>query len=82
MRIFKNLIITVSFFVLGVANAFCQPGPPGGGGGPGGGNPPCWPPSVCDPEIPINGELWLLLIAGLSLGYYFFMKEKALATKA
>ena len=72
MKTFRNLIITLFFIALSATDTFCQPGPPGGGG-PGG--PPCWPPSTCDPEIPINGELWILLIAALTLSYYFLKKR-------
>ena len=71
MKIIKNLVISISFFIIGVTAAFCQPGPPGGGGGPG--DPPCWPPSTC--ETPINNELTFLMIAGLGLGLYFVKKR-------
>jgi hypothetical protein len=70
MKIIKHLIITISFFLLEITIAFCQPGPPGGGGP---GDPPCWPPSTC--ETPINNELIFLLVAGLGLGIYFVKKR-------
>ena len=48
-----------------------QAGPPGGGGAP------CWPPSPTCPEpVPINSELWILLAAGITLGFYFMKKNK------
>ena len=61
------------FLILGIiGESLAQPGPPGGG--PGG--PPCWPPSTCDPAIPLNNELILLLTAGIGLGLYMLVKSK------
>lgn len=42
------------------------------GGGPcDGNNPPAW----CNTNIPINNEIWTLVIAGLLLGIYIIKKE-------
>ena len=70
MKSLKYFIFTLLFILLNTVDIFCQPGPPGGTGM---GGPPCWPPSTC--ETPINNELIFLLIAGLSLSFYFFKKK-------
>jgi hypothetical protein len=48
--------------------------------GPSGGDPPCWPASDCDPNIPINNGLFLLLIVGFVLALYFIKKGTSVAT--
>lgn len=46
---------------------------------------PCWCAnnpghSQCGPAVPINNELWVLLAAGLILGYYYFRKNTTIST--
>ena len=54
------LIILGVIITLGLTNSVLaqgDPPPP----------PPCWPPESC---IPINGGIWMLLLAGLIFGGY------------
>ena len=71
----KAHLYLILIVVLGFSNTIkAQPGPPGGGG-----NPPCWPPSpTCPPDepIPLNNELVILLLGGLTYGGYFIVKNK------
>lgn len=63
-RFFANFLflfcVVIALLILGGMShqAFSQVGP-GGGGNPCPGGPPC------DPEVPIAGIEWLLLIGGL-----------------
>jgi len=74
----KKLIKPLILFLIVIGAIFfnellAQPGPPSGGG-----DPPCWPPSTC--ERPINGELIVLLIAGLAFGAYYIKNKRVLVT--
>ena len=40
-----------------------------------GGNPPPPPPTTPPPELPLDGAIWLLLIAGVIYGIYFSIKR-------
>ncbi len=71
MKTIANIFFTLTTILLVVSDVCAQPGPPGGGMG----GPPCWPPSSCDPAIPLNNGLIFLLIAGLALTYFFFKKR-------
>jgi hypothetical protein len=73
----KTIAKTILFIFITIGmfkNILAQAGPPGGGTG----DPPCWPPSSCDPAIPINNGLFLLLIVGFILAFYFIKKNKAI----
>ena len=68
---------------------FSQPGQgggnPGQGGGPGGGNgnDPCLgpnPPPSCN-QVPIDDDIWILIIGGSLVGGYFVLRAKKLATE-
>ncbi|MDB4534086.1 hypothetical protein N9242_04370 [Vicingaceae bacterium] len=78
----KILNTFLLFLFLSISQAIAQVNPPGGC--PGGccpvGSPPGFCPAGCPdcPGVPLNGELTLLLIAGLSLVFYYFLKEKQL----
>lgn len=86
MNIKKILFfLTVSFFSVGslIAQGPGGPGGPGGppglpgeGGGGGDGNGDGF--SVDDNLAPIDGQIWLGLVAGLAIGGYFFMKKRAI----
>tara|TARA_B100000809_G_scaffold230223_1_gene244370 strand:- start:2230 stop:2502 length:273 start_codon:yes stop_codon:yes gene_type:complete len=59
-----------------------QINPPNGCTFPGGCCPDGLPPSFCPGcppcvPVPLNPELWFLIIAGLILGYYFLKKKKS-----
>jgi hypothetical protein len=64
-----RIIITIFLMYLSI---LCNAQGPGGPPGPPSGNPPCWPPSSCDPSIPINNELILLIIAGLCIVVWYY----------
>lgn len=64
MKLISKISLLVLLFILSINDAFTQPGPPGGGMG----GPPCWPPSTCDPAIPINNGLIFLIVMGLLFG--------------
>ena len=54
-------------------------GNPGQGGGPGGGNgnDPCSkpnPPASCN-NVPIDDDIWILLIGGVFAGGYFIQRR-------
>jgi len=70
----KPIAKTILFILMTIGvfeNVLAQAGPPGGGTG----GPPCWPPSSCDPAIPINNGLILLLIVGFVFALYFIKKS-------
>ena len=80
----KNRIFLILFFLFVPLIMFgFQPGQgggnPGQGGGPGGGggNDPCAgpnPPPNC-PAVPIDKDIWILLIGGALAGGYFVQKR-------
>ena len=70
--IFSIFILLYSGFV------FSQPGGGPGGGGPGGGqgSDPCLkpnPPPSCA-NVPIDSDIWILIMAGVSLAVFYIVK--------
>ena len=86
--IIRFLIILVFLFtpILGDGQPGQGGGIPGQGGGPGGGggsNDPCAranPPPSCS-SVPIDDDIWVLIIGGSLIGGLFVLRTKKLVPK-
>jgi hypothetical protein len=82
-------ILLILFLFIAPIIAIGQPGQgggnPGQGGGPGGGNgnDPCLrpnPPASCS-SVPIDDDIWILMIGGSLIGGFFVLRAKKLEAK-
>ncbi|MBS7232157.1 hypothetical protein KHA90_14095 [Flavobacterium psychroterrae] len=63
----RKLKLLLAVFVCFIFKSYCAPAPPLP-------QPQAIPPPVGDPA-PIDSEIWILMLSGVSLGIYFQIKK-------